>query len=104
SANRVPAHWLLTARDTSGDVGVSITASGEYLRTTPAQVAPINVKRMQESLRSLEEFGKLVSADLGRDLEAVRYRAYTLERAIGASVRGRERLARAQLYVLLSGA
>ncbi|MCE9563296.1 MAG: thiamine phosphate synthase [Planctomycetes bacterium] len=100
---RLPAHVLLAARDTLRDVGTNVTAGGEYERRTPAQVAVVNLKRLQESLRSLEEFGKLFGSELGRDLETLRYQTYTLERAIAVVGRNRERLGEAKLYVLLTG-
>ena len=63
--------------------GAGVTAAGEYDRTSPKDVAAVNLKRLQESLRSLEEFGKLFGPELGRaNSEAIRYRAYTLERVI----------------------
>ena len=37
-------------------------------------------------------------------LEAIRYRAYTLERAVGIGVHARSRLENARLYVLVTGA
>ncbi|VTT97848.1 thiamine-phosphate pyrophosphorylase : Thiamine-phosphate synthase OS=Blastopirellula marina DSM 3645 GN=thiE PE=3 SV=1: Clp_N: TMP-TENI [Gemmataceae bacterium] len=104
AAARLPRHVLLAARDTQADVGTSVTAAGEYDRTTPAQVAVANLKRLQESLRSLEEFGKLFGPELGRDVEALRYRAYTLERAVVSVGRNRERLAGSRLYALLTAA
>jgi thiamine-phosphate pyrophosphorylase len=103
AAQGVPATLLLSARETMRDVGISVTASGEYERASPAEVAVVNLKRLQESLRSLEEFGKVLGPDLGREIEALRYRAYTLERAIVAGGRARERLAGAKLYVLVTG-
>ena len=103
-SNRVPASWLLAARDTPADVGTDLTAGGEYDRSTPSEVAAVNLKRLQESLRSLEEYGKLVGPDLGRELESLRYRSYTLEGAIVGRERGRERLREARLYVIVSGA
>jgi len=104
AANLLPAPLLLSAREVLRDVGATITAGGEYDRASPAQVALVNAKRLQESLRSLEEFGKLFGPELGRELESLRYRAYTVDRAIGTAARGRDQLARARLYVLLSGA
>jgi thiamine-phosphate pyrophosphorylase len=94
---------VLAARDTPGDVGVSLTAGGEYVRRTPAEVAAVNLKRLQESLRSVEEFGKLFGPELGRRAEAIRYRAYTLERAVLAGGTARGRLAGVRLYALLTG-
>ena len=104
AASRLPAPLLLAARDTPGDIGTAITAAGEYDRSSPAQVALVNSKRLQESLRSLEEFSKLFDPGLSRELEAIRYRAYTLERSISTGFRGRERLAAARLYLLLGSA
>jgi thiamine-phosphate pyrophosphorylase len=94
---------LLEARETQLDVGTSITTSQESERSSLRDVVQANLKRLQEALRSLEEFGKLTSADVGRQVERVRYRAYTLERAILLGADARERLANARLYVLLSG-
>jgi thiamine-phosphate pyrophosphorylase len=67
-------------------------------------VARINFKRLQEALRSLEEFGKVLAPQLIAGLEAIRYRAYTLERAVGLGIDARRRLENARLYVLLTGA
>src|SRR5207248_3818354 len=61
-----------------------------------------NLKRLQEALRTLEEFGKLHGPDLGRAVEALRYRSYTLERAVLLGADARQRLAGARLYVLLT--
>ena len=104
ASRRLTADLLLAARDTADDVGKSVTAAGEYDRESPAAVARANLKRLQESIRTLEEFGKLHSPALGRELEAVRYKAYTLERAVEAVGRSGERIGRARLYVLLTGA
>ena len=73
----IPATLYLASRETVRDVGISVTASGEFERTSPAHVAVVNLKRLQESLRSLEEFGKVLGPELGREIEALRYRAYT---------------------------
>jgi thiamine-phosphate pyrophosphorylase len=102
AGRKLPPRALLAARDTIGDVGTTVTTAGEYDRHSPAHVALVNAKRLQESLRSLEEFGKVFGPDLGRDLEALRYRAYTVERAIARTAAGRDRLAAARLYVLVT--
>src|SRR5262245_49847413 len=102
-AQKLPQNTLLTARETLRDVGTGTTARGEYERTSPAQVAGVNFKRLQESLRSLEEFGKVFGPEIGRELESLRYRAYTLERAISLGSASRERLVAARLYALLAG-
>jgi thiamine-phosphate pyrophosphorylase len=101
---RLPRELLLAARETLRDVGTSVSASGEYDRATAADVAAANLKRLQESLRTLEEYGKLFGPGLGRELEAIRYQSYTLERALVLGSAARQRLADARLYVLISAA
>jgi thiamine-phosphate pyrophosphorylase len=101
---RLPAPLLLSARETSQDVGTSLSASGEYDRSDTIQIATANLKRLQESLRTLEEFGKLFAQQFGRDFEALRYRAYTLEKALCAGSHNREKLTNSKLYLLLTGA
>ena len=60
-------------------------------------------KRLQEALRSLEEYGKTHGPALGKSLEQLRYRSYTLERAAGLGEAARERLDGVRLCVLLTG-
>jgi thiamine-phosphate pyrophosphorylase len=100
---RLPAALLLAARDTPGDVGTEITAGSEYERHSPGSVALVNLKRLQEALRSLEEYGKILSPEYGRAVERIRYASYNLERPLQRVGNLRERLNRARLYVLLTG-
>lgn len=103
AAELLPRGHLLKSRDTAGDVGTTVTAPGEYARSSPIQVATANFKRLQESLRSLEEFGKLDDPRFARAIEQIRYSAYTLERAVLSGTQSRERLVAARVYVLLTG-
>jgi thiamine-phosphate pyrophosphorylase len=100
----LPAGALLTARDTPGDVGTRLSTDAESERASPEDVARVNLKRLQEALRSLEEYGKVHDADIGRSMEALRYRSYTLEKAILASLPARKLLSEARLYLLVTGA
>ncbi len=100
---RLPQSLLLAARDTPNDVGTSIGTTREYARTTPAEVATVNVKRLQEALRSAEEYGKVLDAGFGKAVEAIRYEAYTLERQLVRGADAKAKLADARLYVLLTG-
>src|SRR5437870_12201535 len=93
---------LLEARETQRDVGTNITAAGEQSRQSPLAVAQANCKRLQEALRTLEEFGKIQSPDLGSAVEKLRYRSYTLEKAIVLGSQARELLADVRLCVLVS--
>jgi thiamine-phosphate pyrophosphorylase len=94
---------LLGARETQQDVGTRISTATEQERHSLPDVLSANCKRLQESLRALEEYGKLHGPDLGRAFEGLRYRAYTLERAVMLGFRARERLRDAVLYVLVGG-
>jgi thiamine-phosphate pyrophosphorylase len=98
------ARSLLEARDTLGDVGTVITTASEQERPHLSAVVEANTKRLQEALRSLEEYGKLGSADFARSIEALRYRVYTLERALLLGCHARHRLADAVLCVLVAEA
>jgi thiamine-phosphate pyrophosphorylase len=99
----LPAQHLLESRETQSDVGVSLSTSAEQNRTSLVAVATANWKRLQEALRSLEEFGKTVGPDLGAAMEQLRYHSYTLERAATLGAAARERLADVRLCLLLTG-
>ena len=81
----VPALLLLQSRDTPGDVGAAISTEQEWDRSSLQSVVQANAKRLQEALRSLEEYGKVVQTDFARKIEKIRYESYTLERALGFS-------------------
>ena len=73
---------LLQSRDTTHDVGTTIATSSEFSRTSASDVVRANLSRVQESLRTLEEFSKTINTDLARTLEATRYRVYSIERTL----------------------
>jgi thiamine-phosphate pyrophosphorylase len=99
----LPPAERLAARDTAADVGTGVTTPAEFSRADTASVAAANLARVQESLRVLEEYAKLLDAGLAERLEPLRYRAYTLARAIGITSESRRRLADLRLYVLIDG-
>jgi thiamine-phosphate pyrophosphorylase len=94
---------LCAARDTISDVGTELTTTEESRRTDLADGATANMKRAQEALRSLEEYGKLVSPALAKTVKQLRYRSYTLERAIAIMAASLQALEAARLYVLVDG-
>lgn len=118
----LPHPARFASRDTVADVGTAIEGPGEYRRASLADVLGANFSRLQESLRSLEEFGKLLPGDaaspstLARTAEQLRYRSYTLQKAVSLSRETvttqvpaqtsalpelRRRLAESRLYVLV---
>ena len=98
----LPASLLLEPRDTLHDVGTSISTAEEWQRTSLQAVVQANAKRLQEALRSLEEFGKIAAVEFAQRIEQIRYQSYTLERAIVHGDKSRERLADAVLCVLVT--
>lgn len=102
-AGRLPANQLLAMRDVAGDVGTAISTPSEYQRVNAKAVATANLKRVEQSLRSMEEYAKVVSPQLAAELESLRYRTYTLERTITVLDTSLQRLAAARLYVLIDG-
>ncbi len=97
-----PALATLESRDTVGDVGTTITTPGEGRRADVHEVARVNVKRLQEALRSLEEFGKVIDPAAAAKIEQLRYRSYTAEKDLFLAAPARQRLADAKLYLLVS--
>lgn len=100
---RVSVEHRLAARETQADVGTVLTTAAEQSRADAAGVLLANFARLQESLRSLEEFGKLLDAGLAAVFKQLRYRTYTLQRAVQITSGSIERLAEARLYVLIDG-
>jgi thiamine-phosphate pyrophosphorylase len=93
---------LVQARETLRDVGITLSTETEGQRVSTLDVVRINLKRLQEALRSLEEFTKLDNSALSGALEQLRYRSYTLEKAIVLGVSARQRLDGVRVQALLS--
>jgi len=100
---RVSVEHRLAGRQTQADVGTDLATSSEEHRRDAAGVLTANLTRLQESLRSLEEFGKLLDVDMAAELKQLRYRTYTLGRAVEITRSSLQRLGRARLYVLIDG-
>ena len=82
-----PMQSRLAARNTEYDVGTEISADGEYLRSTVSDLLSANFSRLQESLRSLEEFSKMFDPLIARQFEQLRYLGYTLHKDVGLNER-----------------
>jgi thiamine-phosphate pyrophosphorylase len=103
AAAALPAGDRHVARDTQHDVGTRLSTPGEQRRADAWDVCAANLKRAEQSLRSLEEYGKLVDADFARRIELLRYSTYTLEKAIDTGRLSRQRLEGVRLCVLVDG-
>src|SRR6187397_523487 len=80
------------ARDTQRDVGTAISTDAETSRQSPWDVCAASLKRTAQSLRSLEEYGKLLEGEFAGQMESLRYELYTLEKAIDVGRSSRDRL------------
>jgi thiamine-phosphate pyrophosphorylase len=92
-----------SARDTQNDVGTAISTPSEQSRADTWAVCVASLKRAQQSLRSLEEYGKLADTKFATEIGLIRYRLYTLEKAIDTERTSRERLEGIRLCVLVDG-
>ena len=99
----IPIGARLTARETQADVGTRISTPTERQRDDLRSLVGANFSRLQEALRSMEEFGKLIDPTMAAQLEQARYRTYTLHSAVESTRMSVDRLAGAQLYVLMNG-
>ncbi|MEW4488530.1 thiamine phosphate synthase [Thalassoglobus sp. JC818] len=95
------SQWV-SCRDTIRDVGTQETLGSETRRETSLDVLRANLKRTEESLRTIEEFSKQLNPEWSQQLEQIRYRFYTIEKAVETCVHSRIRLADARLYLLVT--
>lgn len=93
---------LLAARNIEGDVGTTITTAAERSRGEPGDVARAAAGRLTESLRCIEEYGKLVDPSAAGEIERLRYEAYAIEQAVFCGGPKHARLRRARLHVLVT--
>lgn len=100
----IPLSERLAARDTLQDVGTGVSTTAEMTRRDLRDVAGANLRRLQESLRSLEEYAKLLDPNVAAGCEQLRYRSYTLQQTFVAASSPAGKLAKAQIYVLIDGA
>jgi thiamine-phosphate pyrophosphorylase len=103
ASHTVPPAERHAARDTVHDVGTQIATPAEQHRADTWDVCGASLKRTEQSLRSLEEYGKLADSQFARTMESLRYRLYTLEKAIDLGRLSRDRLEGVQLCVLVDG-
>lgn len=93
----------LAMRDTQGDVGTSVSTDTEQRRHDIYDVLAANFTRLEEALRSLEEFGKIGNSGFAQQIEQIRYDTYTLQKAVHSTIEGLQRLCDKRLYVLIDG-
>jgi thiamine-phosphate pyrophosphorylase len=80
-------------------VGTQLTHPGEEQRQDLEQLLVANFSRVQEALRVLEEYSKLLSSPMSGSCKQMRYRVYTLESNL-VSYRSQQLLLAARLYLV----
>jgi thiamine-phosphate pyrophosphorylase len=100
--NRYGERALLASRDTEEDVGTTVRTRHETTRDTLIDVVRAAFKRTEEATRTLEEISKALRPDIAEPLSQLRYRLYTLEKAVLTAEAAGERLAGKPLYMLLT--
>ncbi len=93
----------LASRESSADVGAVLAPPAGSERATAADVAAASFQRLQQALRSLEEYSKLIDPTVAAEIEKIRFRSYTFHRAVGLTADSLQRLADSRLYVLVDG-
>jgi len=98
----MPNQEMLVSRDNAGDIGTSLTSPGESDRKNVQDVCTAACKRLTESLRTIEEYAKVVSPVHAQTIERMRYDAYTLEQRLVSRFLVGSRFADVRLYAMLS--
>jgi thiamine-phosphate pyrophosphorylase len=100
--NRFGERAMLASRDTEADVGTNVRTRHETTRDALLDVVRAAFKRTQEATRTLEEVSKTLRPDIAEPLGQLRYRLYTLEKAVLTAESAAARLAGRPVYLLLT--
>ena len=94
---------LIGARNAAGDVGAGLTAAGDEERRDPSETIIANARRVQESLRVLEEIAKEPEAGLeSKEYEKARFELYTIEKELLLKMLRQDKVKRLTgLYVIV---
>lgn len=76
---------LLKYRDSHGDLGAKGMGLYEGKRKDVKAIVQANLRRSEEALRVLEEFGKIIKKGSAEAFKNLRFKLYTLEKQILSS-------------------
>ena len=74
--------FLLKHRDSLGDLGAKGMGLHEGKRKDVKAIVQANLRRTEEALRVLEEFGKLIKKSSAESFKKLRFKLYTVEKKI----------------------
>jgi len=92
---------IRAARDTVNDVGTTLTHPQEEKRENLDSVLLANLCRIQEALRVLEEYSKLINGKFALTMKQMRYQVYTLESQL-MNKSNHQLLSQSSLYLVTS--
>lgn len=106
----IDSESLIEWRNTRADVGTAISTSSEMVRSDSLSVVKASLKRVQEATRTLEEYSKVLATPnsatnqpgASQQLEQLRYKMYTIEKAVLTTVGSRKTFENRNVYLLLS--
>jgi thiamine-phosphate pyrophosphorylase len=81
------SNLLFSSRDSEGDIGASISLVSEGERYNTEEILNANVRRAQEAVRVLEEFGKVISSRSSQRFKAIRFELYKVEKELNEKLR-----------------
>ncbi len=90
------------ARDTTNDVGTSLSHPQEEKRADIETLIQANLGRVQEALRVLEEYAKLFDSQFAQAMKQMRYQVYILESEFLATSHSKPKLSECPLYLVTS--
>lgn len=93
---------LISSRDTPGDVGIGKTVENQLQRTSLYECFTAASKRLTEALRALTEMTQTLDPAVAREIENLRYTAYTLEKDIVVFSDTTTRFKQVHLYIIIS--
>jgi thiamine-phosphate pyrophosphorylase len=92
---------IRVARNTGSDVGTQLSHPQEEQRQSLDQLTIANLCRVQEALRVLEEYSKLIYPAMSGSCKQMRYRVYSLESALISPLQSKiQALVAAKLYLV----
>ena len=102
-AEHLPFAERILARNSVRDVGRSVTTETEYERKDVSHVVSASLGRLKQSLRSMEEYSKILDAEVGSAFEKLRYQTYDLEKDLVVQAVANEIFEPLTVYGLVAG-
>jgi thiamine-phosphate pyrophosphorylase len=102
SIGRLEAGRLIAGRDTLGDVGVGITFDKQLTRGSLADCCTAGCKRLTEALRALAEVIRIDNEPVAKEIEKLRYDAYTLEKDVFLFSDTSAKFKKVRLYIVIT--